>query len=208
MEKIEEEINEKLIEKDTDESPTAPAPPAPATGTGSAPAEKKKKERTPAQKAAFEKARQKRAENYQKRKALKEQTKIKEVTSLSQVDPEIIEDLRKSAVAPPTAPSVKRPQVSFAPPPPQDYAPLGGGAWHPQQAWQQPPQPVINNYYYGTTPGSPAVTEPKERKKKKKVIIPESSSEEESDEEVNNYNPFLKNKSKPQNKNNLLFKYT
>ena len=197
MENIEEQINEKIIEKDTDDIPQVPAQTPDPPPQSSPPVEKKKKERTPAQKEAFEKARKKRAENYQKRKALKEQTKIKEVTSLNQADPKTMEDLRKSATEP-----LAR-QRAVAPPPPQEY-----GHWN---AWQQPPQPIINNYYYGAPqPESPvdAPTQPKKTKKKKEIMYESSSEEEEEEEEQQQaINPFLKNKLKPQ-KNNLVFKYT
>tara|TARA_R110000764_G_scaffold48418_3_gene107558 strand:- start:4808 stop:5416 length:609 start_codon:yes stop_codon:yes gene_type:complete len=130
---------------------------------------KSKKVRSQAQIQAFEKARVKRAENFEKRKLLKEQeklekkevkTKIKEeINNLSteEIKEKIIKKTSKSLdnVVPPTV------QHSYG-----HYA-------------HQPP--VINNYYYNTL--SPDMNATEKRGRKKKVVY-ESDSDEEQLPEV------------------------
>ena len=166
MENIEEDLDQKNIERpggpeeEIIESSPEPAPALPA---------KTKKVRSEAQKAAFERAKIKRAENIKKRKELKEQEKLEKKVAKTQITERIKEELHKDK----GTEEVKAPRQTS------------------QNSTAQRQQIVQNHYYYyGMPPPAPeGAREPprgqKERKKKgKKVKRPptpptESSSEEE-----------------------------
>jgi len=181
MEGIEEQIDEKLIERDT--TTTSDIIESTESAVVTKPV-KIKKERSPAQIAAFEKARIKRNENYQKRKALKEnpvKTIIKE-----------------------TIPEKLKPELSMrATEPLQAPAPTPWQAPMAQQPMAQ--QPIVNNYYYGHPPPDHQTPTPRGRKKKK-VYYSSSSEEEEEEVEIQPVS-VLKNYNSTK-KNNILFKYT
>lgn len=159
---IEEELDNKSIEKDNsisaeiiDDNDTIEKP------------KKSKKVRSEAQIKAFEKARIKRQENYEKRKLLKEaekqekkevKTKIKEeINNLS--TEEIKEKIKEK-------PKLVRQNAVPQQPQPQ----------YPQYNYHQPPTPIINNYYYNTPPPQ---QEPPVKKGRKKKIVYVSDSDEE-----------------------------
>ena len=132
---------------------------------------KSKKVRSHAQIEAFEKARKKRAENYEKRKLLKQQekeekkqvkTKItEEINNLS--TEEIKEKINKKTAKPLSEPSYVQPPLA-----PQSYTSYAN----------QPP--VINNYYYNTlAPNDSIPVEKRKGRKKKVVYITDSDSDEE-----------------------------
>lgn len=147
MENIEAELENKSIER-VDPEPS------------DEPKKRTKKERSPAQIAAFEKARKKRAENL----ALKKQNKIKEPEKENFIDNLVDEE-------PPPRKPIKtqstRKQALKSVDEYHDY---------PQK------QPIINNYYYGTNNHDHQEVKQK-KSRKKKVQIVESSSEDDSDED-------------------------
>ena len=166
MENIEEDLDQKNIERPggPEEEIIEPSPePEPL------PPAKTKKVRSEAQKAAFERAKIKRAENIKKRKELKEQEKLEKKVAKTQITERIKEELHKDK----GTEEVKAPRQTS------------------QNSTAQREQIVQNHYYYyGMPPPAPeGAREPprgqKERKKKgKKVKRPptpptESSSEEE-----------------------------
>lgn len=135
----------------------------------SIPVKKSKKVRSQAQIEAFEKARKKRAENYEKRKLLKQQekeekkqvkTKItEEINNLSKE--EIKEKINKKTAKPLSDPSYVQPPLA------------------PQYSYANQP-PVINNYYYNTlAPNESIPVEKRKGRKKKVVYITDSDSDEE-----------------------------
>lgn len=135
----------------------------------SIPVKKSKKVRSQAQIEAFEKARKKRAENYEKRKLLKQQekeekkqvkTKItEEINNLSKE--EIKEKINKKTAKPLSEPSYVQPPLA------------------PQYSYANQP-PVINNYYYNTlAPNESIPVEKRKGRKKKVVYITDSDSDEE-----------------------------
>ncbi len=159
MEDIEDIIDQELEQKSIEKIPTLSAE---ISDSQDEPPKKSKKVRSEAQIAAFEKARLKRAENYEKRKLLKEQekqekkeikTKIKEkVNNLS--TEEIKEEIQKP---------IKKPVPNL--PPQHSYG---------HYNYQQPQTPIINNYYYNTPPPQ----EPVKKGRKKKVVYVSDSDEE------------------------------
>lgn len=155
MEGIENELENKSIERDDP--------------VESVEKKRTKKERSPAQIAAFEKARKKRAENL----ALKKEKKIKEPVI---ADENLIDNFVDEEPPPrkPIKTQSTRKQAIKSVDEYHDYP-------------QQPKQPIINNYYYGTN--NHDRTEPvlKKKSKKKKVQIVESSSEDDDSDE--DYSP-------------------
>ena len=161
MEDIESELENKSIERE--ETPDAE------------PKKRTKKERSPAQIAAFEKAKIKRAENI----ALKKQAKAQQIKEPAPQDTEAkkIIDIWKNIVdeeQPPRKPiktqSTRKQTIKSV----DDY-----------HDYQEPRQPIINNYYYGTNNHDAAPPKPERQKRgrKKKVEIVESSSDSESDDD-------------------------
>jgi hypothetical protein len=163
MEIIEEDLDQKNIERPggPEEEIIEPSPePEPL------PPAKTKKVRSEAQKAAFERAKIKRAENIKKRKELKEQEKLEKKVAKTQITERIKEELHKDK----GTEEVKAPR---------------------QTSQNNSREQIVQNhyYYYGMPPPAPDAAErprgQKERKKKgKKVKRPptpptESSSEEE-----------------------------
>ena len=139
MEGIENELENKSIERDDP--------------VESVEKKRTKKERSPAQIAAFEKARKKRAENL----ALKKEKKIKEPVI---ADENLIDNFVDEEPPPrkPIKTQSTRKQAIKSVDEYHDYP-------------QQPKQPIINNYYYGTN--NHDRTEPvlkKKSKKKRKFI--------------------------------------
>tara|TARA_R110000824_G_scaffold7908_3_gene36059 strand:- start:2317 stop:2913 length:597 start_codon:yes stop_codon:yes gene_type:complete len=160
MENIEEDLDQKNIERPggPEEEIIEPSPePEPL------PPAKTKKVRSEAQKAAFERAKIKRAENIKKRKELKEQEKLEKKVAKTQITERIKEELHKET----EVKEVKAPR---------------------QTSLNNSREQIVQNhyYYYGMPPPVDAPERrQKERKKKgKKVKRPptpptESSSEEE-----------------------------
>ena len=173
MENIDAEIENKSIERIDEEIVDAKA------ATVQTKPVKIKKPRSEAQIKAFEKAKLKRQENFEKRKALKED---KEKTVINEIP-----------VRDPPAPIYGVQQQQLPPATATTPAPFD---------WRQapPPQPIINNYYYGQqTSNKPS------KKVKKKVVIQSSDSDsdasESEEEEV--YIEPTSSKSNP-----LFFSYT
>tara|TARA_R110002096_G_scaffold58829_3_gene147867 strand:+ start:2316 stop:2900 length:585 start_codon:yes stop_codon:yes gene_type:complete len=158
MEKIEDELDNKSIERSPDEENI--------TIKVEEQVDKKrtKKERSPAQIAAFEKARLKRQENYKKRQEQKTEATGPPLVG-DQVD-EITPEPRK----PIKTQSTRKQALKSV----DDY--------HDYQEPNISRQPIINNYYYGTNQYKSG----NKKKSKKKVEIVEPSSDSEytdSDEE-------------------------
>lgn len=160
MENIEDELDNKSIERD--EEPTEieekVADIDDIAEQKSVPKKRSKKERSPAQIAAFEKARLKRQENYRKRQEAKKTVIDEEV---SQSDPDPVPKKR-----PPIKTQSTRKQSIKSVDEYHDFIP-------------EPPQPIINNYYYGTN----QYKQQKSKKKKKVEIVESSSESSDSDEE-------------------------
>ena len=181
MSDIEQELEEKEVEriKISVETPQEPAPPVPETKIQPS----KKKTRSPAQIAAFDKAQEKRRQNVllkkeklekdkQERKQLKQEVKQKiedEMNSTTKIREPV--ELTKELVEP------IKPEVSYTK---QKTKPSVKESNH---------APIINNYYYGTTKTS---TKPKRRKKK---VVESSSDDSDSD-----YEPVKKTIKKPKSK--------
>ncbi len=146
---MEDIVDEKGIER-VEQAP-APAP---------APAPKPKKERSQAQKEAFEKARQKRAENLAKKKQ-QEAEQLHEEAQMN-LENKIEAPVKKKRGRPRKSKLVKEepPAEQFIQPPQlnprMNYYPVQGqhnlpyqGGFNPYYQPQPPPQqPVINNYYH------------------------------------------------------------
>ena len=141
---------------------------------------KTKRVRSEAQKAAFERAKLKRAENIKKRKEDAAQKKLEKKVTKTQIKERVKEELQKET---------KVKEVTAIPTGPQHAAPL-----QRQTSVRDNPQgssvreQVVQNhyYYYGMPPPSAAPvqeSEPPKRKKKGKKVkrppTPSSSSEEE-----------------------------
>lgn len=148
---VEQEIDNKKIERE-------PAPP-PAEKV----VEKPKRARSQKQIEAFEKARQKRAENLAKKRAEEEALEPAEVFEQNKIEkppPKKRGRPRKSKMK-----TEEPPAQHFVQPPmgyPQMPYPIQGHPWasipHPASVYQPPPQPapVNNYYYYGAPPSQPS----------------------------------------------------
>ena len=163
MEKIEDELDNKSIERSPDEENI--------TIKVEEQVDKKrtKKERSPAQIAAFEKARLKRQENYKKRQEQKTEATGPPLGG-DQVDDGVTPELNKEYRKPIKTQSTRKQALKSV----DDY--------HDYQEPNIPRQPIINNYYYGTNQYKSG----NKKKTKKKVEIVEPSSDSEytdSDEE-------------------------
>jgi len=180
MEEIEAEIQEKVIEK-------LPEPELKPV--------KEKKPRSEAQKAAFEKARLKRAENLKKKKeTLVEDTPPHSVSIKEDKPPPKkrgrprgstkAKQLEKPRLPEPVNNPVYQPvnhNIPVANNLPQNYYHYDPRAF-PQP--QPQPAPVNNYYYYGTPPPQEELARPKPILKKQPIF--ESSSEEEEEQEYGN----------------------
>jgi len=186
MEEIEAEIQEKVIEKLPET-----APPQPELKPV-----KEKKPRSEAQKAAFEKARLKRAENLKK----KQEGLVEDKPPLLPVSVSVIEDkpppkkrgrprgstkakqLEKPRLPEPVNNPVYQPvnhNIPVANNLPQNYYHYDPRAFPPPQPQ---PAPVNNYYYYGAPPNdSPPAARPKPILKKQPIF--ESSSESSEEEQ-------------------------
>lgn len=140
----------------------------------SIPVKKSKKVRSQAQIEAFEKARKKRAENYEKRKLLKQQEKEEKKQVKTKITEEINnlskEEIKEKINKKTAKPLSDHQEPSYVQPPlaPQSYASYAN----------QPP--VINNYYYNTlAPNESIPVEKRKGRKKKVVYITDSDSDEE-----------------------------
>tara|TARA_R110002124_G_scaffold77603_1_gene207872 strand:+ start:1096 stop:1683 length:588 start_codon:yes stop_codon:yes gene_type:complete len=159
MEKIEDELDNKSIERSPDEENI--------TIKVEEQVDKKrtKKERSPAQIAAFEKARLKRQENYKKRQEQKTEA----------TGPPLVGDLVDDGVTPEPRKPIKTQST-------RKQALKSVDDYHDYQEPNISRQPIINNYYYGTNQYKSG----NKKKSKKKVEIVEPSSDSEytdSDEE-------------------------
>ena len=157
---IEEELDNKSIEKDNsisaeiiDDNDTIEKP------------KKSKKVRSEAQIKAFEKARIKRQENYEKRKLLKEAEKQEKKEVKTKIKEEI-NNLSTEEIKEKIKEKPKLVRQNAVPQQPQ----------YPQYNYHQPPTPIINNYYYNTPP--PQQEEPVKKGRKKKIVYVSDSDEE------------------------------
>ena len=156
MEDIESELEQKSVERVTEE--IHEVEPEPETVQP----KKTKRVRSEAQKAAFERAKLKRAENIKKRKEDAAQKKLEKKVTKTQIKERV-----KEVTAIPTGP--------------QHTAPLQ----RQTSVRDNPREQVVQNhyYYYGMPPPQPQESEPPKRKKKGKKVkrppTPSSSSEEE-----------------------------
>ena len=164
-ETIEAELEAKSIEKDNISLEINDDPHA---GPDDKP-KKTKKIRSQAQIEAFEKARIKRAENYQKRQLLKEQDKQNKKEIKTKITEEI-NSLSTEEIKEKIKPKLPRQNAVQDTPPQHSY-----GHYN-----HQPPTPIINNYYYNTPPPPQEV----KRKGRKKKVVESSSSSEDEEEEV------------------------
>lgn len=185
MEDIVDEKGIERVEKAPAEKQTAPAP-----------APKPKKERSQAQKEAFEKARQKRAENLAKKK----QQEAEQLHEEAQMNLENkIEAPKKKRGRPRKSKLVKDepPAEQFIQPPQlnprMNYYPVQGqqnypyhGGFNPYYQPQPPPQqPVINNYYhYHTADNRVKFDEPHQPDLVPDEILPEVEVNIQKDKEV------------------------
>lgn len=182
MEDIEKELEEKTIERDVVEIKEVEPEPEPVAVQE--PPKKVKKPRSQKQIEAFERAKQKRAENILLKKKQKEEEKIqkkvkKEPGNVALGDPTLREPDSETNEPKPQPALVRQPAVS--------------------DPIRQPPQPshareqVVNNYYYYGVPPPQYqpqhYTQPIEKKYKKRPPTPESTSSEESSEEEEVYQP-------------------
>ncbi len=156
MENIESELENKSIER---------VDPEPSQSIDE-PKKRTKKERSPAQIAAFEKARKKRAENL----ALKKEKKVKEPDI---ADENIIDNFVDEEPPPrkPIKTQSTRKQALKSVEEYHDYP-------------QQPKQPIINNYYYGTNNHEHQEVKQKKSRKKKVPLLREEVSSSDSEGEV------------------------
>ena len=155
---------------------------------------KPKKQRSEKQKAAFEKARLKRAENLKIKKQIQAEKKEAKKAEKEQVKKEVQERLAIHSVKNPISqvvPLAKEPVIKkheVEEPPPQ---PRGLRSVVPQEELRYREQVVNNYYYYGTPPpelsSMTAQQNPKRGRKAKKVVIQEPEPEpyysSESEEE-------------------------
>ena len=166
MEDIESELEQKSVERVTEE--IHEVEPEPETVQP----KKTKRVRSEAQKAAFERAKLKRAENIKKRKEDAAQKKLEKKVTKTQIKERVKEELQKET---------KVKEVTAIPTGPQHTAPLQRRT----SVRDNPREQVGQNhyYYYGMPPPQPQESEPPKRKKKGKKVkrppTPSSSSEEE-----------------------------
>ena len=151
---------------------------------------KPKKQRSEKQKAAFEKARLKRAENLKIKKQIQAEKKEAKKAEKEQVKKEVQERLAihsvknpiSQVVPPAKEPVIKKHEVEE---PPHSEAKRGLRSVVPQEELRYREQVVNNYYYYGTPP--PELDKPKRGRKPKKVVIQEPEPEpyysSESEEE-------------------------
>ena len=150
---IEEELDKKSIERDTDISELEPEP-EPEPDPVVEPVKKTKKKRSPAQIAAFEKARLARLEKVKIRKQ-NEKEQNKPIEEVAEVGPEVD--------TPPLKKLVRQNSVRDEPIKKQEQA-------------------IQNHYYYYGVP-PPTKPNRKKKTKTKKQLIPVSSSSEEEESE-------------------------
>tara|TARA_R110000803_G_scaffold17684_1_gene47578 strand:- start:7660 stop:8268 length:609 start_codon:yes stop_codon:yes gene_type:complete len=192
MEDIEAEIQEKVIEKQVEElKPVV------------------KKPRSEAQKAAFEKARAKRAENLKKKEDNTTEIMSQLETPHSVVEEGVVEETKpppkkrgrprgstkakKEAERPtlpqPTNNPVYQPvnhNIPFNQNTPQNFY-----QYDPRYQQPPPPQAPVNNYYYYGAPPKEAKEEPKEEPQERYITQqqPQEDSSDESEEEEEYYEP-------------------
>jgi ribosome-binding ATPase YchF (GTP1/OBG family) len=147
---IEDELEQKSIERDTNIIEVEPEPVAEPVAE---PVKKTKKARSPAQIAAFEKARLARLEKVRIRK---------ESESVSLPLEKLEEPIKENKLVRQTS-TVSKPVINTSNP--------------REQVTQN------HYYYYGVPPPTEHYTIPKKKKKTKKPVIPVSSSSEEEEEE-------------------------
>ena len=198
MEDIENEIQEKVIERQTTQPEVKP-----------------KKPRSEAQKSAFEKARAKRAENLKKKQeeeqAIAEDNinpdtlEVKEDKHYSQVVPKNkrgrprgstkAKQLEKPRLPVPVSHPVYQPvnhNIPFNQNIPQNFY------QYDPRAFQPPPQPQpVNNYYYY---GAPPPPQEKELPRRAPTPPQETSSEEEEDYDYDTYGSIQQTYRPPQPK--------
>lgn len=162
MENIENELDNKSIERDENISIEVEEKEEKVVK------KRTKKERSPAQIAAFEKARLKRQENYKKRQEQK--------NTIDNVE-DIAEHSKGEEQSLPTRKPIKTQST-------RKQALKSVDDYHDFiMPSNEPPQPIINNYYYGTNQYKQSKSEKSKKKKKVEIIESSSESEDDSDEE-------------------------
>ena len=156
---------------------------------------KPKRQRSEKQKAAFEKARLKRAENLKIKKQIEAEKKQKQKEEKEQVKLEVKKRLTEK-----TEDSSASLAPLHNPTRPKDIHRFAGDMYDSSEQPYQHQRVVNNYYYYGMTPSGnmqwqdprehlqdyepPVQTKPKPRKKKIVVKEPEPETESESEEEI------------------------
>ena len=159
---IENEIEQKSIERTIIEEPEPESlvEDTPPHSVSVNPKRRTKKERSPAQIAAFEKARLKRMEIANQKKQIKAKQKEEDNNLKEQIKAKLDNETKPVDIPKPTLKKeVVKPRFSEQPTPREIVR-----------------EQVVNNYYYYGE-------EPKRRGRKKKIVEPETESESESDEE-------------------------
>jgi hypothetical protein len=157
---IENEIEQKSIERTIIEEPESLVEDTPPHSVSVNPKRKTKKERSPAQIAAFEKARLKRMEIANQKKQIKAKQKEEDNILKEQIKAKLDNETKPVDIPKPTLKKeVVKPRFSEQPTPREIVR-----------------EQVVNNYYYYGE-------EPKRRGRKKKIVEPETESESESEEE-------------------------
>jgi hypothetical protein len=167
---IENEIEQKSIERTIIEEPE----PDPELPKEEKPKRKTKKERSPAQIAAFEKARLKRMEIANQKKQIKAKQKEEDNILKEQIKAKLDNETKPVDIPKPTLKKeVVKPRIEL---------PFQGSTAENRRFTEQPTpreivrEQVVNNYYYYGE-------QPKKRGRKKKIVEPETESESESEEE-------------------------
>jgi hypothetical protein len=164
---IENEIEQKSIERTIIEEPE----PDPELPKEEKPKRKTKKERSPAQIAAFEKARLKRMEIANQKKQIKAKQKEEDNILKEQIKAKLDNETKPVDIPKPTLKKeVVKPRFPFR-----------VALLRIEDSEQPTPreivrEQVVNNYYYYGE-------QPKKRGRKKKIVEPETESESESEEE-------------------------
>jgi hypothetical protein len=159
---IENEIEQKSIERTIIEEPEPESlvEDTPPHSVSVNPKRRTKKERSPAQIAAFEKARLKRMEIANQKKQIKAKQKEEDNILKEQIKAKLDNETKPVDIPKPTLKKeVVKPRFSEQPTPREIVR-----------------EQVVNNYYYYGE-------EPKRRGRKKKIVEPETESESESEEE-------------------------
>jgi hypothetical protein len=171
---IENEIEQKSIERTIIEEPESLVEDTPPHSVSVNPKRRTKKERSPAQIAAFEKARLKRMEIANQKKQIKAKQKEEDNILKEQIKAKLDNETKPVDIPKPTLKKeVVKPRIEL---------PFQGSTAENRRFTEQPTpreivrEQVVNNYYYYGE-------QPKKRGRKKKIVEPETESESESEEE-------------------------